>query len=82
MLIDYADTKDRSDTDDKRADLPKLLWEDLDGLKSDTYRVVAFSHLDSDHVRGAGDFLSSIMPRNIRRGSEPRLRPCGFRRAQ
>lgn len=57
MLIDYADTKDRSDTDDKRADLPKLLWEDLDGLKSDTYRVVAFSHLDSDHVRGAGDFF-------------------------
>lgn len=57
MLIDYADTKDRSDKNDNRSDLPKLLWEDLDELETDTYRVVAFSHLDSDHVQGASDFF-------------------------
>jgi hypothetical protein len=57
MLVDYADTRDPNDKNDKRSDLPTLLWEDLDDQEIDTYKVVAFTHLDNDHVSGSSDFF-------------------------
>lgn len=57
MLIDYADMKNYDDDDDNRSKLPDLLWEDLDELETDSYRVVAFSHLDTDHIKGSSDFF-------------------------
>ncbi len=57
MLIDYADMRNKDDKDDNRSDLPKLLWEDLDEMETDTYHVVAFSHLDNDHIQGSSDFF-------------------------
>ncbi len=57
MLVDYADMRNYDDDDDNRSKLPDLLWEDLDELDTDTYRVVAFSHLDTDHINGASDFF-------------------------
>jgi len=57
ILVDYADTRDSSDDSDKRANLPSLLWGDLDSVGKSGYRVVAFSHLDADHVSGATDFF-------------------------
>ena len=57
ILVDYADTRDKADADDKRAILPDLLWEDLDTAGKKGYRVVAFSHLDTDHIKGASDFF-------------------------
>lgn len=57
MLIDYADRLCRTDRFDKRSDLPKLLKDDLALAKTDTYKVVAFTHLDDDHTQGAGEFF-------------------------
>src|SRR5215211_8417037 len=57
MLLDYADKLNRSDENDKRCDLPKLLSDDLKDAGLKGYRVVAFTHLDDDHVRGSSDFF-------------------------
>lgn len=57
LLIDYADRLVRTDSTDKRCDLPKLLKGDLAAAKKDTYKVVAFTHLDDDHTQGAGEFF-------------------------
>jgi len=57
ILIDYADKRDPDDYSDKRCDLPKLLSDDLADAELDGYTVVAFSHLDIDHVKGAADFF-------------------------
>jgi len=57
MLIDYADMRNYEDDDDNRSKLPDLLWDDLDELETDTYRVVAFSHLDTDHIKGSSEFF-------------------------
>ena len=55
ILLDYANVKNHEDTNDKRIDLPEQLRKDLGDRKS--YDVVAFSHLDDDHVRGSSDFF-------------------------
>lgn len=55
LLIDYADILNRSDAADKRIDLPKELRADL--AVRDYYDVVAFTHLDNDHVAGSSDFF-------------------------
>lgn len=50
ILYDYANTGG-----DDACDLPEWLKEDLDG--DDEIEVVAFSHSDQDHVKGAKDFF-------------------------
>lgn len=57
ILIDYAATRSEDDDEDKRCDLPKLLGDDLDAVDRDYYDVVAFTHLDKDHICGATDFF-------------------------
>ena len=57
MLIDYANMRDPNDDSDKRCDLPKLLSDDLKEAKLKGYTVVAFTHLDDDHVKGASEFF-------------------------
>jgi beta-lactamase superfamily II metal-dependent hydrolase len=57
ILFDYADMRNPADKDDKRIDLPKLLKEDLKEAKKTSYDVVAFTHLDDDHTRGAEEFF-------------------------
>jgi hypothetical protein len=57
ILFDYADTRDRNDPEDLRWDLPKALRDDLEEADRDYYEVVAFSHLDKDHIKGAPDFF-------------------------
>lgn len=57
VLIDYADQRDPNDKYDLRCDLPTLLKDDLKLLKRDYYDAVAFTHLDNDHVSGAGEFF-------------------------
>lgn len=56
LLVDYAATRS-DDEDDKRADLPRLLREDLDKAERDYFDVVAFTHLDKDHIQGSTDFF-------------------------
>jgi len=57
VLFDYADMRDSSDNSDKRADLPTLLRERLIHVGKDGFEVVAFTHLDEDHIKGSSDFF-------------------------
>ncbi len=56
MLVDYAATRS-DDDEDKRADLPKLLQENLEEADRDCFNVVAFTHLDKDHIQGSTEFF-------------------------
>ena len=49
VLFDFADMRNPDDEDDKRCDLSQMLRDDLDDSDVDSYRVVAFTHLDEDH---------------------------------
>ena len=57
ILFDYADQRDPDNPDDLRIDLGKTLKDDLRNAKRDYFDVVAFTHLDDDHIQGATDFF-------------------------
>lgn len=57
ILFDYANTRNLDDKFDLRCDLPKELREDLDEAEKDYFDVVAFTHLDEDHYKGASEFF-------------------------
>ena len=57
ILIDYAAMRDPACKDDLRIDLPSELRKDLASRKRDSYKVVMFTHLDDDHIRGASNFF-------------------------
>jgi len=57
ILFDYANVRDANNKDDKRCDLEKLLRDKLDAKERDSFDVVAFSHLDDDHIHKAGEFF-------------------------
>src|SRR5258708_637982 len=57
LLFDYANMRCADDEDDLRSDLPNELREDLKAAKRDYYDVVAFSHLDNDHICGVPEFF-------------------------
>lgn len=57
LLFDFAATHDPDDPEDKRIDLPEALREDLEKAERDDFDVVAFTHLDEDHYKGASDFF-------------------------
>ncbi|GAB4193653.1 MAG: hypothetical protein OHK0022_08760 [Roseiflexaceae bacterium] len=55
LLFDYADMRNPSDPNDRRADLPRLLRDALGTRRA--FDVVAFTHADNDHVCGAASFF-------------------------
>ena len=57
LLIDYANVANPDDPNDRRIALASELRRDLEGAGRDSYDVVAFTHLDDDHVCGAADFF-------------------------
>ena len=57
ILFDFADVSDPEDENDLRVNLSKELLDDLKKNKRNYYDVVAFSHLDKDHFKGATDFF-------------------------
>ena len=57
ILIDYANTRNADDPSDKRVDLERELRADLKGAQRDSYDVVAFTHLDTDHFCGSTQFF-------------------------
>ncbi len=57
MLCDYAAKLNPDDPDDRRIDLPEALKEDINYPLRDTIDVVAFTHLDDDHICGATGFF-------------------------
>ena len=83
ILFDYADMRDPNSKDDRRCDLPKELREDLEAAKRDYYDAVAFTHLDSDHYKGASDFFSARARREVPvRGPDQVQLDVGPRRAR
>ena len=57
MVVDYANRRDPNDRYDKRIDLAEALKGELEDADRDSFRVAVFTHLDEDHVDGAGDFF-------------------------
>jgi|MTBAKSStandDraft_1061840.scaffolds.fasta_scaffold22515_2 hypothetical protein len=57
LLFDYAHWKDAEDEDDLRIDLARSLREDLEEAERDDFDIVAFTHVDDDHIHGATDFF-------------------------
>lgn len=54
ILVDYAN---RAEEYTKYCDLPGLLKKELEDAKVDFLDVVAFTHADTDHTKGAEDFF-------------------------
>jgi beta-lactamase superfamily II metal-dependent hydrolase len=57
LLFDYADMRCEDDASDKRIDLEKALRADLESANRKHYDVVAFTHLDDDHICGSSEFF-------------------------
>lgn len=57
ILCDFADMRDLDDRDDRRIGLARALRDDLNQADRDYLDVVAFTHLDDDHIRHASDFF-------------------------
>ncbi len=57
ILFDYAHMRNADDESDKRCDLEGLLRSKLVAKKRTAFDVVAFSHLDDDHIHKAGEFF-------------------------
>ena len=57
ILVDFADVSDEDDASDKRVNLAEALREDLDDAGRNDYDVVAFTHIDRDHVGGSSEFF-------------------------
>lgn len=57
LLFDYANMRCEDDPNDKRCNLPKLLRDRLSATGKDYYDVVAYTHLDNDHICGSPHFF-------------------------
>lgn len=57
LLFDYANVADPDDKTDRRVDLAKYLGADLAAARRDYFDMVAFTHLDDDHVCGSSEFF-------------------------
>jgi hypothetical protein len=57
ILVDFADTRNPDDEDDKRIDLSKAIRERLDELDRKDVDVLALTHLDQDHIQGTTEFF-------------------------
>lgn len=57
LLFDFGDQANRDDPADKRIALAETLREDLRDAGRDYFDVVAFTHLDLDHVQGSSSFF-------------------------
>lgn len=57
LLFDFANMRDPDAEDDRRIDLPEAVREDIGWPDRKELDVVAFTHLDNDHVKGSGDFF-------------------------
>ena len=57
VLFDFGALRNQNDESDKRCDLPAEVRKDMEDAKRESFAVVAFTHLDNDHVRGSQDFF-------------------------
>jgi hypothetical protein len=57
VLVDYANYNDPNEPFEARIDLANELKKDLRAANRDYFDVVAFTHLDDDHIHGFTDFF-------------------------
>ncbi|MGK7958842.1 MAG: hypothetical protein AB4063_26815 [Crocosphaera sp.] len=57
ILIDYANLGDTNDDEDLRIDLESEIKATLEEKNRDSIDVVAFTHIDRDHIEGASDLF-------------------------
>lgn len=57
LLFDFGNMSDPDAEDDRRINLPEAIREDIGWPNRKDLDVVAFTHLDNDHVKGSGDFF-------------------------
>lgn len=57
LLFDYAEKRDPNDENDLRIGLQAAIREDLKAATRDSFDVVAFTHLDDDHIHGASELF-------------------------
>jgi hypothetical protein len=57
LLFDYANTRCQDNKEDKRVDLPTELRRILRAADRTSFDVVAFSHLDNDHICRCSEFF-------------------------
>lgn len=57
FLFDYGNQRNINDADDLRIDLSQALRNELEAANKDSFDVVAFTHLDDDHVCKASEFF-------------------------
>lgn len=57
LLFDFANMREPNAKDDRRIDLPEAVRDDIGWPDHKELDVVAFTHLDNDHVKGSGDFF-------------------------
>lgn len=57
VLLDYAHMRNPADPYDKRIDLPSAIREAMDDAGQESFRVVAFTHLDKDHIYRSSEFF-------------------------
>ncbi len=74
LLFDFAHWKDAEDENDLRIDLAKNLREDLDEADRDHLDVVAFTHVDDDHIHGATDFFYLEHARKYQQGDRIKIK--------
>lgn len=74
ILVDYANMRDPKDKDDKRCDLPEELKAVLQKAGQKDFRVVCFSHLDNDHVKGTGDYFWLEHAQKYQREGRPKIK--------
>jgi beta-lactamase superfamily II metal-dependent hydrolase len=57
LLFDYADVRNPEDDDDLRIDLAAAVRDDLKAADLTKVHVLAFTHLDRDHINRASEFF-------------------------
>src|SRR6266851_6798262 len=57
LLFDFADVRDPDDDEDLRIDLAAALRDNLRTAKRTSFNVVAFTHLDRDHINRSSEFF-------------------------
>jgi len=57
LLIDFADVANKDDAEDKRIDLAATLKQTLAEADRNYFDVVAFTHLDDDHIHCSSEFF-------------------------
>ena len=57
VLMDYALIRNEKDPFDKRIDLPNAIRDAMDEVGQESFRVVAFTRLDKDHIYRSSEFF-------------------------